>query len=91
VQTRVPALPGVYGVSNATEWIYIGESSDLRATLMGILQNSAGAFPQRLPTGFVFEVCDAASLPSRASLLVGEYRPACNSTELGWRRETRAR
>ena len=79
VRSRVPAASGIYGISNAAEWIYIGESADLQSTLLGILDRPNPTFPQRKPTGFTFELCGFASRPARQGRLVTEYRPICNS------------
>ena len=31
-------MPGVYGLSNASEWVFVGVTTDIRAALMGHLQ-----------------------------------------------------
>jgi hypothetical protein len=71
-------MSGVYGISNAREWIYIGESDNIQGSLLTHLQELRTALMKREPTGFVFEVCDPASRSSRQDRLVVEYGPACN-------------
>ncbi len=78
VQTYAPIASGVYGISNAREWIYIGESDDIQAALLTHLQEGDTALMKRHPTGFVFEVCDRARRPARQDRLVLEYEPKCN-------------
>ena len=78
VREYAPVASGVYGISNGTEWIYIGETDDIQATLFGHLQESDTPLARRRPTGFVFEVCERAARPSRQDRLVLEYEPTCN-------------
>ena len=78
VQAFAPSAPGVYGISNAREWIYIGETEDIQQALLGHLRDADAALMKHGPTGFVFEVCDSAKRPARQDRLVFEYEPACN-------------
>jgi len=82
VRKHAPALPGLYGVSNALECIYIGETENIQAALMSHLQETGTDMRQHRPTGFVFEVCDQARR-ERQERLVLEYEPACNRH--GWK------
>jgi len=78
VYKYAPAESGVYGVSNANEWIYIGETDNIQGTLLAHLEHPDTSLMKRLPTGFVFEVCDPESRPVRQDRLVLEYEPTCN-------------
>lgn len=78
VRTNAPAASGIYGISNAREWIYIGETDNIQASLLKHLQGSDPTLLKMQPTGFVFEVCDPAGRPARQDRLVFEYEPACN-------------
>lgn len=78
VHMYAPIASGVYGISNARGWIYIGETEDIQAALLIHLQDSGTTLMQRVPTGFVFEVCDRAARPARQDRLVFEYEPTCN-------------
>ena len=78
VQNFAPAASGVYGISNAREWIYIGETDNIQAALLEHLQNPHTSLMSRQPTGFVFEICVEARRPARQDRLVLEYEPACN-------------
>lgn len=78
VKEYAPALSGVYGISNAGEWIYIGETDNIQATLFEHLQESDTSLVKRQPTGFVFEVCARAERASRQNRLIREYEPTCN-------------
>lgn len=78
VRANAPAMSGIYGVSNASEWIYIGETDNIQASLLDLLQEIGSALMQEKPTGFVFEICDAAGRTARHDRLVFEYKPVCN-------------
>jgi|SRR5579871_1722296 len=89
VHTYAPAVSGVYGISNAREWIYIGETENLRGTLLTHLQESDTSLMRRHPTGFVFEVCEREQRPARQDRLVLEYEPTCNAHSPGQAREAK--
>jgi hypothetical protein len=78
VQTFAPVASGVYGISNAREWIYIGESDDIQGSLLTHFEECDTKLMRRHPTGFVFEVCDRAKRPVRQERLMLEYEPTCN-------------
>ncbi len=85
VLENAPALSGVYGVSNATCWVYIGETDNIQAALLHLLEEPVATVPDRRPTGFVFEVCDRLQRLARQGRLVREYEPVCN--RLGSRKQ----
>jgi hypothetical protein len=78
VQMYAPITSGVYGISNAHEWIYIGETDNIQNSLLTHLQSLHTSLMKREPTGFVFEVCDQARRSARQDRLVLEYEPTCN-------------
>jgi hypothetical protein len=78
VQTYAPSASGVYGISNAREWIYIGETDNIQDALFDHLRDLHTSLMNRQPTGFVFEVCNGARRSTRQDRLVLEYEPACN-------------
>ncbi len=78
VKMYAPAASGVYGISNAREWIYIGEADDIQGALLAHLHGLDTGLMRREPTGFVFEVCEGAHRPSRQGRLIVEYHPFCN-------------
>lgn len=81
VQMYAPAMSGVYGISNALEWIYIGETDNIQSSLLSHLHEIGTSLMKREPKGFVFEVCAQAQRASRQGRLVSEYGPACNRLE----------
>jgi len=79
VRDYAPSSPGVYGISNAAEWIYIGETENIREALLGHVVEYYSSQPGKRPTGFVFEVCDKQQRLARQQRLALEYRPVRNS------------
>ena len=78
VLANAPAASGIYGVSNAREWIYIGETDNIQASLLNDLQQRDSALLKSCPTGFVFELCDPVGRLARQGRLILEYEPVCN-------------
>jgi hypothetical protein len=77
VRMHAPAAGGVYGISNAAEWIFIGESEDIQASLLNHLQQTDLALGKN-PAGFVYELCAAPQRSDRLSRLLREYNPTGN-------------
>ena len=78
VRANAPAASGIYGISNAREWIFIGETDNIQASLLNDLQAGNSALLKRLPTGFVYELCASAERRARQDRLIQEYEPVCN-------------
>ena len=85
VQTYAPQASGVYGISNAREWIYIGQAGNIREALLDCLQDLDSALMKKDPRGFVFEICDESRCVARQDRLVLEYEPVCNRRSSGAR------
>jgi hypothetical protein len=78
IRTYAPSVSGVYGISNSQQWIYIGETDDIKGALLAHLKEHDTSVSQKGPTGFVYEVCDPGRRAGRQDRLVSEYEPACN-------------
>jgi hypothetical protein len=78
IRVNAPALSGVYGLSNARAWVFIGEADNIQDALLGHLNDPGNSIGQLRPTGFVFEICDRAVRSRRQDRLVQEYEPGCN-------------
>ncbi len=87
INAHAPAASGVYGVSNAREWIFIGESDNIRQALLQHLGELGSSLVSRQPTGFVFEVCERGRRTTRHDRLVVEYGPWCNAGGQGRRQQ----
>jgi hypothetical protein len=77
IREYAPQLSGVYGLSNASEWIYIGESDNIQESLLVHFQEPNRSFHQQ-PTGFVYEICERGGRHRRQDRLVLEYEPSSN-------------
>lgn len=78
IREYAPAGSGVFGISNAREWIYIGESDNVQASLVELLADVRSEIHQMQPKGFVFEACAAGARAGRLARLISEYDPVCN-------------
>jgi hypothetical protein len=80
VRQNAPPRSGVYGISNATEWLLIGSAEDVQAALHGHLKEVGTPLRSKAATGFTFEECEPAARQGRQDRLVLELRPACNAS-----------
>ena len=78
VLAHAPTASGVYGISNAREWLYIGEAENIQQRLLVHLSESGTALHARSPTGFSFELCDENTRHGRQDRLIMQYEPVCN-------------
>lgn len=80
---NAPAVSGVYGLFNVF-WIYVGETSDLRARLLEHLEaDGHPCFGRYRPAGFAFETVAPELRKRRCSQLLEELEPLCNMVESG--------
>ena len=87
IEREAPEASGVFGISNSRRWLYIADTENIRASLMGYLADCA-ANSQDLPAGFSFEVSPAYSRTARRDRLIAELAPLQNhmATALSRRR-----
>lgn len=78
VQRNAPASSGVYGLSNAREWILVGETDNIKGALLRHLQEAHTPVLERAPTGFIFELCVPHDRITRQERLIREYNPVLN-------------
>ena len=78
VRKNAPELSGVYGLSNAREWLFVGQGNNIRAQLMEHLNEVDTALMAQNPKGFAFELCPPSELIRRQDALVRELEPRCN-------------
>jgi hypothetical protein len=79
ILAHAPTLPGVYGISNSRQWIFIGYTENIQGTLMSHLQETDSQLVRSRPTGFVFEIAWAERQSERCGRLIREYAPVCNN------------
>lgn len=80
---HAPECGGIYGISNAREWICMGQTDNLCLRLTSLLESPGQVLSSHEPTGFSFEICDDSQRNSRLARLSGQYRPACSIQEIG--------
>jgi hypothetical protein len=80
VDRNAPAASGVYGLSNARQWIYVGVSANIQAELLNHLQFPDAFFKEYAPSGFTYELCPAERRVERQNQLVFELEPVGNRT-----------
>ncbi len=78
VQKNAPPSSGVYGISSAQEWIYVGQSDNILEELLQHLREPDSFLKSRRPTGFTFELCQPADRTARQNSLVHELEPVSN-------------
>jgi hypothetical protein len=76
IQNNAPDSSGVYGLSNSREWIFIGESNNIRVALMEYLRDVNSSGTARRPTGFSYETASPGKRVARKNELVRELTPA---------------
>jgi len=77
IQREAPEASGVYGISNSHRWLYIADTENIRASLMGYLTENA-TNSQDAPAGFSFELSPAYSRTARRDRLIAELAPLQN-------------
>lgn len=78
VRQNAPSGPGVYGLSNGREWVFVGTSDNIQAALMGHLREIDTALRARGVSGFTFEQCQPEAMGERRNRLIAELEPVCN-------------
>ena len=78
VRQNAPRSSGVYAISNAADWLFVGSADDLQSVLHKHVVESGTPLKAKAPTGFTFELCDPSTRQRRMDELVAELRPACN-------------
>ena len=78
IRQNAPPSPGVYALSNARQWVCVGEADDVQAALRAHLSAPGTRLRAALPTGFTFELCQGSMRRARVERLILELSPACN-------------
>ena len=81
IDNNAPAASGVYGLSNARSWLYVGQSDNLRLRLLDHLRETDTFLKAQMPTGFTYELCTPADRIARQDRLVLELGPVVNQRE----------
>ena len=82
ISAYAPVEGGIYGLSNALEWLYIGTAENIRGALFAHLEDNR-TLAGRGPVGFVYETCPSSLRELRHRRLVTEYAPVGNRNIAG--------
>jgi hypothetical protein len=77
IQKNAPEFSGVYGLSNAREWLFVGETDNIQANLLEHYRENGTVLKNLMPTGFTFELCSSTERLLRQKALVRELHPRC--------------
>jgi excinuclease UvrABC nuclease subunit len=81
VEKHCPAASGVYVLYSTGgftwEVIYVGESEDLRQSLLGHLRGDNPCISKRQPMGYMYELVDAERRALHRIELASQYDPTC--------------
>jgi len=75
---RVRPGSGVYAIFNTKNWIYVGESADIRRSLLAHFDGDNTCIKRNAPFGFQFESAPASKRVARKNKLIVELEPICN-------------
>lgn len=78
ILARAPATSGVYGIYNIRHQLIIGQTGNLRETLLRLRSEIRFRLERFKPTGFTFEECGLEVREPRARALIAEYQPVLN-------------
>jgi hypothetical protein len=81
VREKAPSVSGVYTIYTSKEWVYVGESADIRQSLLRHLNDPTGCIGLCGPLSFSFELATAADRGPRQQALIAALGPACNPPE----------
>jgi len=78
IDKNAPAASGVYGLSNAREWIFVGETPNIQAELREHLQHPDDVLREQTASGYTFELSPAEYRVERQRQLISELAPVGN-------------
>jgi len=78
VDKNAPAASGVYGLSNARQWIFVGETANIQAELRKHLQHPNEVLREHTASGYTYELSPAEDRVERQNRLISELAPVGN-------------
>ena len=76
---KAPNASGVYTIYSPQQWVYVGESDDVRQSLFRLLNESTAWMDRYGPLSFSFEELSPAERAACQVALVEELHPAQHS------------
>ncbi len=77
VEMNAPPAPGLYGLLSSEDWIYVGESDNIRARLLGHLRGDNACISLRQPPFFTYVIAPDHTV-SRQNKMIRQLNPRCN-------------
>jgi hypothetical protein len=74
IARTAPTSPGVFGISNSREWLYVGAADNIQAQLLDALHSSL-LRDEPTPAGFSWEACAPVNCTARCHALIVELHP----------------
>ena len=78
VDKNAPAASGVYGLSNARRWIFVGETGNIQAELRKHLQYPNEVLREHTASGYTYELSSEEHRVERLNQLIHELEPVGN-------------
>jgi hypothetical protein len=78
IEKNAPPASGVYGLADARQWIYVGETADIQAALLKHLASPHAFLRDHPPSGFTYELTNPGQRIERQNQLVLELEPMGN-------------
>jgi hypothetical protein len=78
ISKHAPSASGVYAIFRDGLWIYIGETDDIRRSLLKHFSEADRSITRYGPTGFSFELWPVGERKQRCNDLVWELNPPCS-------------
>ena len=78
IRRNAPQASGVYGLADARQWIYVGETANIQAELLRHLENPHAFLREHPPSGFTYELTTPGQRIERQNQLVLELEPIAN-------------
>lgn len=85
IERNAPPVSGVYGISNSQKWLFVGETDNIKASLLAHLRAPLSFRLDDDPTGFSFEPRPSYDRVGRQQRLIGELFPTCQTQSTGGR------
>jgi hypothetical protein len=82
VREKAPSASGVYTIYTPRRWVFVGESEDIRESLLRHLNDPGASMNRFGPLSFSFELAPAAERVARQRELISELEPACSTQEM---------
>ena len=75
---NAPPESGVYGLADARQWIYVGETADIQRELLRHLNYPHAFLKEHPPSGFTYELGTREHRNERQNRLIMELEPIGN-------------